>query len=183
MKRPTEIAAVLMLVPLIATAQDAARDIARQMGADTTTSISPGLDRHDIHRDTETVEQSRRHVPNLLQSVQGSNAKNPSKTRKKDLPRRSRNTSGSERNAISQTAAVTAQKANDNTTPSLMTTKSTTGSSAAAGGVSAGEGRTKPESQQGTKRRKQLQGTNSAAREHSEGTEIRLRAPSLVSPR
>src|SRR4051812_24550023 len=124
MKRSTRIAAVLMLVPLIGTAQEAARDIARQMGADTTTSISPGLDRHDIHRDTETVEQSRQHVPNLLQSVQGLNAKKTSKARKKDLPRRSRNTSLNEGNAISQTATATAQNANDITSPSFMTTKS-----------------------------------------------------------
>jgi len=65
MKILSEIAAVAMLVPLIATAQDAARDIARQMGADTTTSISPGLDRHDIHRDTETVDRPQQHVPKL----------------------------------------------------------------------------------------------------------------------
>ena len=87
MKILAEIAAVAILAPLIATAQDVARDIARQMGADTTTSISPGLDRHDIHRDTETVERSRQHVPNLLQSAQGSTAKNPSKTQKKNPPR------------------------------------------------------------------------------------------------
>ena len=183
MNRVCGLAAIVILVPLIATAQDVARDIARQMGADTTTSISPGLDRHDIHRDTETVEQSRQHVPNLLQSVQGSNAKNSSKTRKKDLPRRSRNTSGSERNAISQTAVVPAQKANDNTTPSFMTTKSTTGSSTGLGGVSTGEGRTKAESQQGAKRRKEQQATSRATREESGGTEIRLRAPSLLNPK
>jgi hypothetical protein len=182
MKTLAKIAAVAILVPLIATAQDAARDIARQMGADTTTSISPGLDRHDIHRDTETVERPRQHVPNLLQSVQGSNAKKPSKVQKKDLPR-PRSASRSERNAISQTAAVTAQKENDNTTPSFMTTKSTTGSSTGVGGVSTAESRTKAENQQGAKRRKQLQTTNGAARERSKDTEIRLHAPSLVSPR
>ena len=75
MKMLAEITSVAILIPLIATAQDAARDIARQMGADTTTSISPGLDRHDIHRDTETVERPRQHVPNLLKSAQGSSAK------------------------------------------------------------------------------------------------------------
>jgi len=171
-----------MLVPLIATAQDAARDIARQMGADTTTSISPGLDRHDIHRDTETVERSRQHVPNLLQSVQGSAAKGPSKVQKKNLPRRSRNTSGRERNAISQRAVVTTQKANDNTSPSITTTRRTTGSSTGVGGVSTGEDQTKPEKQQAAKRRKQQQATSRAAREESGGTEIRLRAPSLVNP-
>src|SRR5437870_11464839 len=112
MKMLAEVAAVAIFVPLIATAQDVARDIARQMGADTTTSISPGLDRHDIHRDTETVERSRQHVPNLLQSVQGSNAKNPSKAQKKNLPR-PRNTLHSERKAISETAGVTAQKAKE----------------------------------------------------------------------
>ncbi len=182
MKILAEIAAVAILAPLIATAQDVARDIARQMGADTTTSISPGLDRHDIHRDTETVERSRQHVPNLLQSAQGSTAKNPSKTQKKNPPR-PRNTSRTERNAISQTAAVTAQKANDNTSASSTTTNSTTGSSTGAGGVSTGEDRTKAESQQRAKRRKQLQPTNGAARERSKDTEIRLHAPSLVNPK
>jgi hypothetical protein len=182
MKTLAQMAAVATLIPLIATAQNAARDIARQMGADTTTSISPGLDRHDIHRDTETVERPRQHVPNLLQSAQGSNAKEPSKARKKDLPR-SRSTSRSEGNAVSQTSAVTTQKVNDNTTASSMTTKSTTGSSTGVGGVMTPEGRTKAENQQGAKRRKQVQETNGAARERSEDTEIRLHAPSLVSPR
>jgi hypothetical protein len=182
MKRLIEIAAVLMLVPLIATAQDAARNIARQMGVDTTTSISPGLDRHDIHRDTETVERSRQHVPNLLQSAQGSNAKKTSKAQKKDLPRRSRNTSLSERNVISQASVVTAQKPNDNTIASSMTTGSTTTSSRGADGVSTAEDRKRAESQQGVKRRK-VQTTSGAARKPSEDTEIRLHAPSLVSPK
>jgi hypothetical protein len=183
MKTLAKIAAAAILAPLIATAQNAARDVARQMGADTTTSISPGLDRHDIHRDTETVERARQHVPNLLQSAQESKPKNPSKARKKDLPRRSRNTSRSERNAISQTAAVTAQKANDSPTPSFMTTKSTTESSMGAGGVATAEGRTKAETEQGAKRLKQLKTTNGAARERSEDTEIRLHAPSLLNPK
>jgi hypothetical protein len=182
MNRLAGVAVITIMAPLMATAQDAARDIARQMGADTTTSISPGLDRHDIHRDTETVERPRQRAPNLLQSVQGSDGKKPSKVQKKDLPRH-RNTSRSERNASSQTAAVTAQKANGKTSASFMTTKSTTGSSSGVGGASIAEGRSKVENQQGAKRRKQLQTTNGGARERSEDTEIRLRAPSLVSPK
>ena len=183
MKTLATIAAVAILVPLIATAQDAARDIARQMGADTTTSISPGLDRHDIHRDTETVERTRQHVPNIFQSAQGSNAKNASKAQKKNLTG-PRNSSRTERNAISQTPAVTAQKTNDTPTASFMTTKSTTASSKGVRGVSTAEGRTKAENQPRGKRPKQLQTTNGAARERSADTEIRLHAPaSLVSPR
>src|SRR5437867_8255662 len=90
---------------LTAVAQDA-RDIASQMGADTTTSISQGTDRYGVHEDTETLKEQPQRAPNLL----GPKGKKLSKTERKYLLQR-RQSLLKDRKAYSQAAVVKAKKA------------------------------------------------------------------------
>jgi hypothetical protein len=182
MKMLAEIAAVAILVPLIATAQDAARDIARQMGANTATSVSQGLDRHDIHQDTEIVERPQQHVPNLLQSVQGSNGKKLSKAQKKNLVQR-RNALLKDRKATVDRAAEQTQKAKENASASFMANKKASASAMATSKMSMNEARRNAECDWNAKRGKELQAIDRALHEGTEDTEVRLHAPSLVNPK
>src|SRR3989442_14617523 len=109
MKILTALALAAIVVPLTAMAQEDARDIAREMGADTTTSVSPGLDRNGIHRDTETVGKTRQHAPDLLDSAQGSKIEKLSKADRKELSQR-RESLLKDRKAISEAATAAAAK-------------------------------------------------------------------------
>jgi Ni/Co efflux regulator RcnB len=84
MKTLLAVALAALMTALTAVAQDA-RDIAREMGVDTTSSVSTGTDRNGVHRDTETVGETRQHAPDLLDSVQGSKGNKLSKTERKRL--------------------------------------------------------------------------------------------------
>lgn len=83
------ISTAMIVAPILAVAQEAARDITREMGADTTTSVSQGLDRTGLHRDTETIKRGQQHAPSLLETPQRetSNVKKLSKTERKQLLR------------------------------------------------------------------------------------------------
>jgi len=99
----------LVLAALVATltavAQDA-RDIASQMGADTTTSVSQGTDRYGVHEDTETLKEQPQQAPNLL----GPKGKNLSKIERKQLLQK-RQVLLNDRKAYSQAAVVQAKRA------------------------------------------------------------------------
>ena len=74
-------------VPLMALAQEDARDTVREMGGGAG-SISPGADITGSHRDTEKVERVEQRVPSLLESAQASTGTKLSKRERKDLLRK-----------------------------------------------------------------------------------------------
>ena len=78
------LAVAALVTTLTAVAQDA-RDIASQMGANTTSSVSAGTDRYGVHEDTETVGTQPQQAPDLLGSAQGSKGKKLTKTQRKQL--------------------------------------------------------------------------------------------------
>jgi hypothetical protein len=175
MKIRAEIAAVVILIPLFATAQDAARDIARQMGADTTTSISPGLDRHDIHRDTESVERPQQHVPKLLEAPQAeaSKSKKLSTSERKKLLRR-RELLVESRDAAIATASKQAKEASQKPDRVYVTGQQVTENKAAA----------KAEREWDARSGKELQAIDRKLKQRSEdGASSSFHAPSLINPK
>src|SRR5207244_4121122 len=94
-----------LVTALTAIAQDA-RDIASQMGADTTTSVSQGTDRYGVHEDTETLKEQPQQAPNLL----GPKGKKLSKTERKQLLQK-RQILLKDRKAYAQAAVVQAKRA------------------------------------------------------------------------
>lgn len=164
-----------------ALAQDA-RDIARDMGADTTTSVSAGTDRNGIHRDTETIRgaRDRQHAPDLIDSVQGSKptSAKADKVEKSRLLQK-RNKLLEERKASAQeavTAARTAESQKEGTTnPSFVKSKS---AQVDETGV-----RKQAERAWDAKHDKELRDVDRKKKKSSsKGGEVRLHAPSLVSP-
>jgi hypothetical protein len=155
---------------LTAVAQDA-RDIASQMGADTTTSISMGTDRYGVHEDTETVKQPQQ-APNLL----GPKDKKLSKTERKYLLQR-RQSLLKDRKAYSQAAVVKAKKAGmagKGRNLSLMNKQET---------VNEDQIRKNAQREWDATRSKELQSIDRELREGSGGGEVRLHAPSLFNPK
>jgi hypothetical protein len=90
MKMFCAVATATIVVPILAVAQEVARDITREMGVDTTTSVSQGLDRTGLHRNTETIRRGHQHAPRLLEAPQGeaSKTQNPSTSKTKKLLRK-----------------------------------------------------------------------------------------------
>ncbi len=161
-----------LVTALTAVAQDA-RDIASQMGADTTTSISQGTDRYGVHEDTETLNEQPQHAPNLL----GSKGKKLSKTERKYLLQK-RQSLLKDRKAYSQVAVVKAKKAKTAAKGRNLsfTKKQET--------VNENQIRTNAQSEwDATTRGKELQNIERELREGSGGSEVRLYAPSLVKPK
>ena len=100
------VATAAIVVPILAVAQEVARDITREMGVDTTTSVSQGLDRTGLHRDTETIRRGQQHAPGLLEAPQGeaSKAQNLTTSKTKKLLRK-RDVLLKERKAVMEEAA------------------------------------------------------------------------------
>jgi metal-dependent amidase/aminoacylase/carboxypeptidase family protein len=173
MKTVIVLAVVAFVTPLTTLAQDA-RDIAREMGADTTTSISPGTDRNGVHRDTETSLESRQHAPNLLETVQASKVKKQTKAQRKQLLQK-RESLLKERKTAAEAAVAAARKTE------MTLEKSFTSEEAAANEAVV---RKKAEKAWDAKRRKELDKIDSALKEGSDDTtEVRLHAPSLIKPK
>ena len=178
MKTLVALAFVALITPLTAVAQDqAARDIAREMGADTTSSVSTGTDRHEVHQDTETVGRTQQHAPDLLSSVQESKVGKLSRTERKQLLQK-RELLLKDRNAYSKAAVVAAKKAEmagQGRNLSLMNRQTV---------VNEDLVRKNAERAWDAKRGKQLQDIDRALREGSYGgAEVRLHAPSLINPK
>src|SRR5947209_7444457 len=71
-------ALIVSITPLLALAQEDARDTVREMGGGPT-SVSPGADVTGAHRDTENVGRVQQRLPNTLESAQAATSKGPSK--------------------------------------------------------------------------------------------------------
>jgi hypothetical protein len=171
-----EIATIVVLVPLIASGQDAARDIARQMGADTTTSISPGLDRHDIHRDTETVERPQQRVPKLLEAprAEASKSKKLSNSERKKLARK-RELLVESRDAAIAAVSKQAKESTQKADRVYVTGQQVTGEDAAA---------RKAKREWDAKWGKELEAIDRKLKQGSEDSAgARFHAPSLVNPK
>jgi hypothetical protein len=161
-----------LVTALTAVAQDA-RDIASQMGADTTTSISQGTDRYGVHEDTERLNEQPQHAPNLL----GSKGKKLSKTERKYLLQK-RQSLLKDRKAYSQAAVVKVKNAKTAAKGRNLsfTNKQET--------VNENQIRTNAQSEwDATTHGKELQSIERELREGSGGSEVRLYAPSLVKPK
>jgi hypothetical protein len=144
------------------------------MGADTTTSVSPGTDRNGVHRDTETSLESRQHAPNLLEAAQASKAKKQSKAQRKQLLQK-RESVLKERQTAAE-AAVAAVKKTEMTEKMALTPAETAANEALV--------RKKAEKAWDVKRRKELDKIDRALKEGSDdSTEVRLHAPSLLKPK
>src|SRR5881392_2432773 len=159
----------LVLAALVATltavAQDA-RDIASQMGADTTTSVSQGTDRYGVHEDTETLKEQPQQAPNLL----GPKGKNLSKIERKQLLQK-RQVLLNDRKAYSQAAVVQAKRAAmaaKGRNLSVMNLQKT---------VNEDQIRKNAQREWDATRGKELQRIDRELREGSGGTEVRLYAP------
>jgi hypothetical protein len=181
MKTFTILALSALLTGPLILAQEDARDIAREMGADTTTSISAGTDRNGLHRDTERVEQPQQHVPNLLDSAEGSKTKKSDSAATEKLIR-DRDQLLKERQAKSDTAAATAVAA--------MKSKQAAGevgvlsdqSNRAA--IAEATARRQAERDWDAKNAKNLRRIDRLLKKSSEDdTLVRFHAPSLVNPK
>ena len=171
------LATAAIVVPVIAMAQEAARDITREMGADTTTSVSQGLDRTGLHRDTSTVRQAQQHAPTLLDSSQGEapKPKKLTKSEKKKLLRQ-KEVLLENRKAAIEAAAKKAAGAANKADRVYVTSQQLTGDEAAA--------RKKAERDWDSRWGNDLQAIERALNERSEGgTAVRFHAPSLVNPK
>jgi hypothetical protein len=170
------ISTAMIVAPILAVAQEAARDITREMGADTTTSVSQGLDRTGLHRDTEMIKRGQQHAPSLLETPrrETSNVKKLSKSVRKQLLRQR------ELLVKRRTAAIEAAGA-----PAGATKKS--------GGVYAmseqttedvGEARKKAERDWDAKWGHQVQSIDRVLKEGTKrSTDARFHAPSLINPK
>src|SRR5262249_25398466 len=166
----------LVLAALVATltaVAQAARDIASQMGADTTTSVSQGTDRYGVHEDTETLKEQPQQAPSLL----GPKGKKLSKTERKYLLRK-RQVLLKDRKAYAQAAVVKAKRekmAGKGRNLSFMNKQETVNEDQIR--------RSAQREWDATTRGKELQSIEHELTEGSGGTEVRLYAPSLVNPK
>lgn len=155
-----------------------AREIAREMGADTTTSISPGTDRNGVHRDTEVLLESRQRVPDLLERAQESKGKKANKTEVKRLLRK-RDSLLKDRKAAADTAVLAdkrADAAKEKARNFAQMDQPSTMNEAAV--------RQKAERAWDSKKRKEVEQIDRALKEEKEKrSEVRLHAPTLVKPR
>jgi hypothetical protein len=168
------LATAAIVVSAIAMAQETARDITREMGADTTTSVSQGLDRYDIHQDTETVRQAQRHAPSLLDSAQGEPPKPKRASKSEKKLQRQRDLLLKDRRTTIEKAGKKAKEANEKTRPSFLATSQ----------VSVDEAKTKAASEWDARWGKKVQAIERALKEESQGgTEARFHGPSLINPK
>lgn len=169
------VATATIAVPLLAVAQEAARDITREMGADTATSVSQGLDRTGLHRNTERVRRGQ-HAPSLLEAPQGetSNVKKLSKSQRRQL-QRERDLLLKDRTAAMD-AAATATGASNRANRVYSTSEQRTEDVAAA--------RKNAKREWDAKWGQQLQSIDRAITQGSEGGKrARFHAPSLINPK
>ena len=116
------VATATIVVPILAVAQEVARDITREMGVDTTTSVSQGLDRTGLHRDTETIRRGQQHAPSLLEAPQGEASKTQHLTTSKTKKLlRKRDVLLKERKAVMEASAKGQQMTADETEPGKKT--------------------------------------------------------------
>ena len=165
----------VMIAPFAALAQEDARDIAREMGSDTTTSVSPGADRTGVHRDTENVEPVAQRAPNLLESAQTSRRKKMSNKERRELLRKRASLIEDRKNAVDAAAkkAEQAPKASP-AEKSFVATKEATVEDA----------REKAKSHWDAKRGGELRKIERALKTTSEEEgAIGLKAPALVKPK
>ena len=153
-------------VPLMALAQEDARDTVREMGGGPG-AISPGADITGSHRDTEKVERVEQRVPSLLESAQAS-------TERKDLLRK-RALLLEERKAKVDAAAQRAEAA-----PQASPAEK----SFLARDTTAETARNKAKSDWDAKRGKELREIDRKLKASSENESIEpLRVPSVLNPR
>jgi hypothetical protein len=171
------LALAALVTTLPAVAQDT-RDVASQMGADTTTSVSMGTDRYGVHEDTETVGEPPQQAPNLLGPVQASKGNKLSKTERKRLLQE-RQLLLKDRKAYSRAAVVKAKKAEmagKGRNLSLMNKQAIVNEDLVR--------KNAERAWDAMRKGKELQEIDRALREGSYGSaEVRLHAPSLVNPK
>ena len=160
-------------VPLMALAQEDARDTVREMGGGPG-AISPGADITGSHRDTEKVERVEQRVPSLLESAQASTGTKLSKRERKDLLRK-RALLLEERKAKVDAAAQRAEAA-----PQASPAEK----SFLARDTTAETARNKAKRDWDAKRGKELREIDRKLKASSENESIEpLRVPSVLNPR
>jgi hypothetical protein len=97
---------IISMSPLMALAQEDARDTVREMGGGPT-SISPGADVTGAHRDTESIGRVQPRLPNTLESAQAGTVNKASKkpTKKREALLQKRALLVKEREAVGDAAA------------------------------------------------------------------------------
>jgi hypothetical protein len=167
---------VVALAASTAVGQDA-REITREMGADTTTSVSPGTDRHGIHRDTEKALEDRHHTPNLLESAQGTKPEKISPSEKKRLLKK-RGLLLKDRKAVSDAAVSNAKK--EQAAAAKLQNFARAEKTFTVDEVVV---RKKAERSWDSSRGGELSAIDRALKESRTQSQVRLHAPSLVTPR
>jgi len=167
----------MIVFPVLALAQEQAREITREMGADTTTSVSQGLDRTGLHRDTETVRRGQQHAPSLLEASQGetSTTTKPSASERKRLLRK-RELLLNDRKATIEAAGKKAEARANKPSQLSVTTQQVAEDKTAA--------RRKAANDWDSKLGKEVQSIDRVLKQRAEaGTDVRFHAPALLNPR